>query len=172
MLSESQIIAGVKRNEAALEASINNQLYIEYRRIIPTVNTVRYPFQSPVSAADYLLEYITISLPANDNLDNFFFVAYDDAGNLKYVSENLRSDRLGAKVSLFTTPGADKDPATAGDQKAYKGMIPIFVKLKGTEILTFDFRGSGLANLEYVDIMVYGHRKNRIAAGRGYYGNL
>ena len=172
MLSDAQIRAGIEKNRQTLNEALYRQLYIIYKRLVPTGNTLRYIVGIPQSAKTYHLEYLNIGIPSNANLDNLFFVAYTDSGNLKYVSENLRRNRLGAKLNLFTTPGADQDVPVAGDQTQDAGMLSIDVTLTGTEQLIFDFRGAGLSGLEYVDVMAYGHQTNRVNPNGGYSGRL
>jgi hypothetical protein len=168
MLTDLQLKQGFEENNKKLEAALTDQLFCLYRRIVPTSNQVRYIIEFPQAAVGYRLEYINIAIPASAYLDNFFFVATDDSNGIKYVSENLRRGYLGAKLNLFTSPGADKDPATAGDQKSYTGMLPINIKFKGTEQATLYFRGNGLSTLSFIDVFISGHQENRITNQGGY----
>jgi len=174
MLSQEALQKGIDKNNNELDRALKNQLSIIYSRRVPTGNFFRYIVGIPRSASKYLIQYVLISIPENSNLDNFFFVAYNDSGNIKYVSENLRRNQLGAKLDLFTSPNSDKDPSTGGDQKQYLGMLPLFIELKGSEQLIFDFRGTGLATLNFVDVLIYGTQCNRLYSGQqgGNYGDL
>ena len=168
MLTEIQLQQGINRNNEKLNSAYTNQLFCLYRRLIPNSNQLRYIVEFPQSAISYRLEFINISIPASANLDNFFFIVTNDSQNIKYVSENLRRGYLGAKLNLFTSPAADKDPATAGDQKTFTGMMPLDLKFKGTEQSTIYFRGNGLSALSFVDIFISGHQENRITNEGGY----
>ncbi len=168
MLTPLQLQAGFERNNKKLEQSLDNQLSFIYEMLVPTTNQLRFIVEFPKSAINYRMEYINIGIPSNAQLDNFFFVATNDSYGIKYVSENLRRNQLGAKISLWTTPGADKDPTAAGDQTSYSGMMPLGINFKGQSNATFYFRGNGLSALPYVKVLISGHQQNRISGGGGY----
>lgn len=172
MLTEAQLAAGIAKNNKALDEALSNQLYLIYERLIPDSNQMRYIVQFPRSCTEYQLDYINIGFPSNANLNNFFFVVTSDSFGVKYVSENLRRNQLGAKVNLFTTPNSDNDPVTAGDQKGYTSMLPLSLKFKGTEQATIYFRGAGLSAIEYVDFLLSGHQKSRVTRSEGFDGNI
>jgi hypothetical protein len=172
MLTDAQLSAGIARNNKELDEALSKQLYLIYNRLVPDSNQVRYIVPFPLSCVEYHLEYINIGFPSNVNLNNFFFVVTSDANGIKYVSENLRRNILGAKVNLFTTPNSDNNLAVAGDQKQFTSMIPLNLTFKGTEQATFFFRGAGLSDLEYVDFLLTGHQEGRKTRARGYHGNI
>jgi len=172
MLTDAQLAAGIAENNKALDESLSNQLYLIYERLIPDSNQMRFMIQFPRSCTEYRLDYINISFPSNVNLNNFFFVVTSDSFGVKYVSENLRLNQLGAKVSLFTTPNSDNDLAVAGDQKGFSSMIPVNLKFKGTEQATIFLRGAGLIDLEHVDFLLSGHQKSRVTRNEGFDGNI
>lgn len=171
-LSPAELQAGILRNKQRLREAKTNKLHWIYERVVPTSNIITTVLELPRSALVFWLEYVNIGIPPNANLDNVYFTATNERYGLRYMFENLRDGILGAKVNLFTTPGADKDTATAGDQSAYQGMLPINLKFMGNEQSYLLLKGPGLGALAYVDILVSGHLVDRVAAGGGGYRGL
>lgn len=171
-LSPSELKRGILHNKRRLSEAKTNKLHWIYERVVPTGNIVTTVLEFPRSALVFWLEYITIGIPPNANLDNIYFTATNEKYGLRYMFENLRDGILGAKVNLFTTPGADKDTTLAGDQSSFQGMLPINLKFHGNEQSYLFLKGPGLGALSYIDILVTGHLVDRVAAGGGGYRAL
>lgn len=158
-LSDSEILEGIKNNNRTLLESQANHLAWIYERVFPEKGMARLIVNLPKSAIEYFLESIIIKIPDNPELGNFHFVIYSNAQGLSYVSNNLRSDNLGASIPNFTSPGASG---------SFEGMVPIELMFKGTETVTIDFRGKGLGNLAYIDVLLLGRQRGRWNPLRGF----
>lgn len=162
VLSNEQWRQGIAANNRKLEDSLKNQLYWIYERIFTTgINHVNFYLPFPKSAITYLAEHILIAVPSNANLSNFYLTTSRRKNNYTYIFENLRDNIFGAKLSLFTTPGADPDVTTAGDQSQYMGAMPINIEFQGQEQVQLTIRGAGLSAIAHVDFMIMGHMENR-----------
>ncbi len=165
MFTDSDLTAGIRRNNDKAYHSGLNQLKLIYERFTPTNGQLRQIIKFPKSAIHYDLQFVLLGIPKNSILNNLWLVIYSDSGNVKYIQQNLRDGNLGAKVNLFSSPAGDVDPALTGDENQYVGMIPLNIRFKGDEEIVFEYRGESLSSLAYIDVLLYGHLKSRDEGG-------
>jgi hypothetical protein len=162
-MNAQELQAGVDRNNARAFDPGAWRLRWLFLNLIPTGVYFQTQFQIPAAAALYRLEYLMAWWPATGAARGLFMEIMDDRGQKYMFVDKGVELRLGARVSLFTTPTTDTNAALAGDQAAYKGMMPLNLEFPGRCTLTIAIRGSSPApNPTSVSILLAGHQKNQV----------
>lgn len=162
MLRE-ELIQGINANNARAMDPAAWRLRWIFASLVPTGTFFTFQFQVPAAAAFFRLEYLIAAWPIVGTFRPLFVEIGDDRGQ-KFILTSKRPElQNGANLALFTTPTVDPNPATAGDQSAYMGMLPLNLDFPGRAVVSLNFRGATAApNPTTVSILLAGHQKNRI----------
>jgi hypothetical protein len=159
-----ELQAGVDANNArALDPGAWRLRWI-FLDLVPTGTYVQAQFQIPAAAALYKLEYLLAWWPVGPGAFRPLFMEVMDDRGQKYVFVDKGAELgRGANVALFTTPNTDPDSALAGDQAAYKGMMPLNIEFPGRCTLTLAIRGAtATPDPTSIKILLAGHQKNQV----------
>jgi hypothetical protein len=130
-----------------------------FRRSIPTGNPYQEQIVLPKSAREYTFRGILFSYPVTGGVfREIFFEVFDTQGR-SYTSLNFGNPamELGAKGTLFSSPGVDTTPAAAGDTSSFRGFIPINEKFQGQAVLFVNIRGAlATPNPAFIDLLLLG----------------
>lgn len=137
---------GVARNNARALLGAFRFPTLIFRQSIPTGSFYQEQIVMPKSAEKIALKYLLFDYPvtAGAAREIFFEVIHERTG---FVNVDLKepATSLGAKGTLFSSPGVDTTPATAAVTGQYSGMMPIDITLPGLAVLVVNIRGA-LAN--------------------------
>jgi len=164
MMTDAELKAGVNANNArAMDPGAWRLRWI-VASLVPTGTFFSFKFQVPAAAAIYRLEYLMAWWPIGPgNFRPLYVELGDDRGQDHILVDKGPELRNGAAFSLFTTPNTDINTAVAGDQSAYKGMMPLNLEFPGRATIAVNIRGA-LATPDPVSlsILLAGHQKNRV----------
>lgn len=131
--------------------------------LIPTGTFFTFKFQVPAAAAIFRLEYLLAWWPVTGTFRPLFVELGDDRGQDHVLVDKGPELQNGAAFSLFTTPNTDINAALAGDQAAYKGMMPLNLDFSGRAVISVNIRGAlATPNPASLSILLAGHQKNRV----------
>ncbi len=159
-----ELQAGIDANNArALDPGAWRLRWI-FLDLVPTGTYFQAQFQIPPAAALYKVEYLMIWWPVGPGTFRPLFMEVMDDRGQKYVFVDKGPELgRGANVSLFTTPNTDPNSALAGDQAAYKGMMPLNIEFPGRCTVTVSIRGAtATPDPTSVKILIAGHQKNQV----------
>jgi hypothetical protein len=132
-----------------------------FRQLIPTGTFFSEFFNIPPASERFTLEWVLMAWPITAGAARSLFVEVGDARGQSFTLVDMKnpSTRLGAKASLFTTPGTDPDPVLAGDQARYLGMMPIGIDFPGRGQFTVNIRNATAApNPSFINLLVLGRQ--------------
>lgn len=164
MMTAEQMKAGVDANNArAMDPGAWRLRWI-VATLIPTGTFFTFKFQVPAAAAFFRLEYLMTWWPVGPGAFRPLFVELgDDRGQDFVLVDKGPALANGAAFSLFTTPNTDVNAALAGDQAAYKGMMPLNLDFPGRATISVNIRGAlGTPDPTSLSILLAGHQKNRV----------
>lgn len=162
MLRE-ELIRGIDENNARAMDPGGWRLRWIFASLVPTGTFFTFQFQVPPAAAFYRMEYLLAAWPIVGTFRPLFMEVADDRGQ-KFVLTSKRPElQNGANLALFTTPNVDPDPATAGDQSQYLGMVPLNIDFPGRAVVSVNIRGAlATPDPTTISLLIAGHQKNRV----------
>lgn len=134
-----------------------------FAQAVPTGNPFEVQFLTPKSAKRFLLEYVLISWPITGTFRPLFVQAYDEAGQtFVNVDFSQASTATGAKITLFSSPGVDINPALAGNQAQFVGMLAIGQEFPGNAVIGLRIYGATAApNPANMDFLILGRQRTK-----------
>lgn len=152
---------GIARNNARALLGAFNYPTLIFRQSIPTGSFYQEQIIMPKSAQDIKLKYLLFSYPVTAGMarEIFFEAIHERTG---FVNVDLKdpATSLGAKGSLFSSPGVDTTPATAAVSSQYVGMMPIDITLPGLAVLVLNIRGAlATPNPDFINLLFVGQVK-------------
>lgn len=163
MNCEEIVARGVAQNNAlALRSRFNYPKWL-FRQVVPSGNPFDVQFVTPKSARRFLLEYALIAWPITGTFRPLFVEAYDEKGQtFVNVDFSQPSTSTGAKVTLFSSPGVDINPALAGNQAQYIGMFAMDQEFSGNQVIGFRVFGAlATPNPATIDFLILGRQRTK-----------
>lgn len=161
-MTTQELQAGIDRNNARAKDPKAWRLRWISAALIPTGTFFSFQFQIPSAAWEYKLEYLIAWWPVTEVFRPLFCDISDDRGQRFVMTGQGPEISRGMPFNLFTTPGTDPNSALAGDQSAYKGMMPLGLRFPGRAIVTLNIRGATAApDPSQLNILLVGHQKNQ-----------
>jgi len=162
------VTRGIAKNNArAMRSRADFPKWIPFRSI-PTGTQYQEQIATPKSAKTFLFEYAMFSWPVGPGAFRPLFVeVYDNKGET-YVLVDFKKPQTstGAKITLFSSPGVDIDPATAGDQSFFRGMFYLGEEFPGNSIITLNIFGAlATPDPAFVDILLAGRVRTKAFYG-------
>ncbi len=161
-MTKEELLAGVARNNARAGDLSAWRLRWIYAPLVPTGTFFSYQFQIPSAAWEYNLEYLIAWWPVTEVRRALYCDIADDRGQRYVMTGQGGEVSRGMPFNIFTTPGTDPNSALAGDQSAYKGMMPLGLRFPGRATVTINIRGATpLPDPATLSILLVGHQRNK-----------
>lgn len=169
MIDAAELAAGVAANNArALDRGAWRLRWL-FQSVTPTGPFFTVIFEVPEAAALYRLGYIFAWWAVGPGPARPLFAELADDRGQKFTRAQAMQNReiaRGMPFNLFTGPGTDPAAATAGDQAAYLGAMPLDIEFPGRAQIMINIRGAlATPDPAQVEILLVGHQKNKVGPG-------